>query len=97
MPLMMTAELKAEAIYLEQCKTTSEAFHFLHVEGSARGFGRLYSRMGQAWQHPKSNTWLKTKMFMSAWECCDECAGDATEDNDGINICKKLKEVKLCR
>ncbi len=25
MPLMMTAELKAEAVYLEQCKTTSEA------------------------------------------------------------------------
>jgi hypothetical protein len=34
MPLMMKAELKAEAIYLEQCKTTSDAFHFLHVEGS---------------------------------------------------------------
>jgi hypothetical protein len=30
--LVITTQLKAEAFYLEKCKTTAEAFHFLHVE-----------------------------------------------------------------
>jgi hypothetical protein len=30
--LVIPAQLKAEAFYLEKCKTTAEAFHFLHVE-----------------------------------------------------------------
>ena len=29
---MKPAQLKAEAFYLEKCKITAEAFHFLHVE-----------------------------------------------------------------
>ena len=30
--LVIPTQLKAEAFYLEKCKTTAEAFHFLHVE-----------------------------------------------------------------
>ena len=30
--LVIPTQLKAEAFYLEECKTTAEAFHFLHVE-----------------------------------------------------------------
>ena len=30
--LVIPTQLKAEAFYLEECKITAEAFHFLHVE-----------------------------------------------------------------
>jgi hypothetical protein len=30
--LVIVTQLKAEAFYLEKCKTTSKAFHFLHEE-----------------------------------------------------------------
>jgi hypothetical protein len=30
--LVIPTQLKAEAFYLEKCKTTAEAFHFFNVE-----------------------------------------------------------------